>query len=367
MTPTPLIDAEERERRLALLKTGALSDFTLRIGPVEKRLHAAIVSLRCGFLWRCLDPQATWRETHSRVLEATLPAALADTDGPWQEQGDLDAFFEWVYLAEAPPLPQPPTDEDVRRLFRLHRLAGFFGSGGIASAIESHITGHLLPAVAAAMGSLEDPESQRAVLLPALELLLNACQADPDGRFRLGAHIVQWAFAIAPTFFPRRAAAELRHELSTTLSRSLYCFPNTVITDPSAVVVAMCDRCFTPPGSDTVRLPGDQVWTAVRRSKRTRALLCPDARRLSGLEVQMLDVAHARLSLPQVLPRAAAAGGHSSPVGWFQLPATAPAKDVPGPTGEGRCQQCGQLTRDLHVLALRPLLVQTLPNIAQIG
>jgi hypothetical protein len=383
---TPLIDDEERQRRLALLKTGVLSDLTLNIGPVTKRLHAAIVSLRCCFLWRWLDPRFTWKDS-SRTIDVKLPSALTETDGPWQEAADLDAFFEWVYLAEVPPLALPSTDDDVRRLLRLHRLACFFDSKAIRGAIEDHFNGCILPSIAAQMaahvGSGDDNvETLRAVLFPALEFLLHACEADPDGRFRLGQLIVQWAFALAPTFFPSvKHADELRRELHSALS-PLYFFPRRAgspLTDPSALVVAVCGDCFTSQKvsgieENRARLPGDQGWTVVRRGKRARALLCLNAR-ASAVDAQFLDVAAGRLSAPQTLLREAAEGWRSSSMAWYPVAKSPVAADAQGPTGQGCCQQCRKVTHALHVLALRP---RTLPsfdvqprqlpvNIARIG
>jgi hypothetical protein len=379
---TPLIDDEERERRLALFKTGALSDLTLRVGPVTKHLHAAIVSLRCCFLWRWLDPQSTWNA--ARTIDVTLPAPLDETDGPWQEAADLDAFFEWVYLAEVPPLALPSTDDDVRRLLRLHRLACFFGAKSIVGAIEDHFNGCILPSIAARMGSHDDVETLRAALFPPLEFLLHACEADPEGRFRLGQLIVQWAIALAPTFFPDvKHADELRRELHGVLS-PLYFFPRPdqhPLTDPSALVVAICGDCFTSHKvadieEDRARLPGDQGWTVVRRGKRTRALLCLNAR-ASAVDAQFLDVAAGRLSAPQTLLREAAEGWRG-PMAWYNVSASVHAganANTKGPTGQGRCQQCRQVTQALHVLALRPRTLlpfgvqpQQLPvNIARIG
>jgi hypothetical protein len=123
-----LINDEERARRIALLHTGALSDLTLRVGDdVSLALHKAVVAFRCTVLWRHLDPASGWKPKDGNASEIhiqNLPDALVDTDGDWQPQADLATFFEWVYLAEAPPpLPLPVSDADVRRLLRLHRLA----------------------------------------------------------------------------------------------------------------------------------------------------------------------------------------------------------------------------------------------------
>jgi hypothetical protein len=393
-----LINDEERARRIALLKTGALSDLTLRVGDVTLMLHKAVVALRCTFLWRSLDPSGGWApsEGTNEIKILKLPMALEDTDGAWQPRADLETFFEWVYLAEAPALPVALSDADVRRLFRLHRLAVLlFGAQSIACVIEEHITGAVLPAIAAAMGAVKDEkdtEALRRVLFAPLNVLLAACLADPDGRFQLGRAIVQWALSVAPTFFPLSEAEALRREIVAELHGLVPFFPSPNVTpfaDPAATVAAICERCFMPHHNveqqappkeeeeeeeevtDRGRLPGARDWILLRQRKHGTALMCPNGRDLGAISVQFLNVAQGRLTRAQVLHRVPFTGWRSA-VGWFRIPpetsAAATSSQELGPRGQGRCQQCRRLTRDLLVLAIRPY-PQTLgqENIARIG
>lgn len=333
-----LLDDDERALRLSLLQTGALSDLTLRVGSVTYALHAAIVALRCQFFWRRLDP-AQPLKAGPRVIDVQLPDAL-ETDGAWCP-ADVGDFFRWVYAAEAGPLLSPNTA--LQPLLRLHRLAGLFGAASIGAAIEHHITHTVLPLLASRLGALppDDDEALREALLPPLELLLTACHADEEGRFRLGQAIVQWALTVAPTFFPVRT--ELRDALGASpFLRNLLC------ADPRAVVAAVCETCFVLTETDErVRLPGAREWVVVRRQKRIAWLLSPGATVGPALDFQHLDLETGRASPVQRLVSACREAS-------FPVPApSSTTTTVPGPCGPGRCQQCRALRKNLHIIVLR--------------
>jgi len=223
-----------------------------------------------------------------------------------------------------------------------------------------------LPAVAAEMARIEsdqDTEALRKVLFPPLNLLLGACLAEASSRHRLGQAIIQWALSVAPTFFPLPEATALRRELVADLRPLLPFFPSpqsSAFADPDAQVAALCEHCFPmrqqeKETTDHARLAGASNWILVRSHKHGLALMCPDARGLSSIRLQILDVGHGRLTRASVLPCTPSTAWRSA-AGWVGVPAAGFSQQLEGPRGPGKCFHCRRLTQQLLMLGICPLV-----------
>jgi hypothetical protein len=375
---------EEQERRMALLLTGRFSDLLVKTGYGNFELHAALVGLRCDYIWRQMDPK--WM--HSQTLDIQIPAAFEDTDGPFTH-ADLIALWKWVYTTEAAvaaqwqgaagklvSAPESLTESEVKRWLRLHRLARFFDAPELAAGIEHFIVTAWLPAwtrllvqsvVAAerfATPAEEIDDALRALLLPRLECLLSACHADPEGRWFIGRATVAWALSLGASLFPDAGA--LRIDLANALRDSPFS-TGSMLSRLGTVISVVCDDCFkcmnaAPDSRECTRLPSSRDWFAVRTrggehsASRLSSLTCVSASAFPAVEFQHFDVTRQHATPVLTLTRQRAAG----PTAWYDVPLDKAPQSLLSPACVGRCQHpnCRAFSAQVHVFAMRPLIAQ---------
>jgi hypothetical protein len=365
-------DEEEEKRRNEFLSSGRFSDLVLTItGMGDFRLHAFIVSVRCGYFWTCLKPN--WiAHPQPQTLSLTLPLPLP-SDGPWT-LADLTLFWRLVYFTEKQwqrewhRLQQQEQQEEeegkLQQWLRLHRLAQFFDFAPLVTSIEHYLLTTILHQWTIKTLALATTEKEE-VLVPRLTMLLSACHNDVQGRWKLGCQLVLWALTIAPSLFP--VPSVIHSEWATALQQSPFLTAeatNQLIGKADALVCTVCEHCFesTDLGHERVRLSN---WSVIRPRhcyKERPWMLRPDtitpathvAPRIEYLHIDLLrSHSSGQLLLDCDVKRNGELGS------WYTVPSFSSAQQqqqqVPQWNWHGCCQRCKHVTAKLHIFALRSL------------